>query len=418
MTRIQRTVWTNRIKNEEDFASTVYVGLHNAVPYLDQIVSGLLAQRGEFPILMVDNASTDETWHSLEKVKDKFPNRLTISRNVINLGGGGSLLNNLDLIDTEWFTAWHQDDHYLANHAAVLERACRDASSETVCICTNMGSIDASGKKQATPFRASWMLPDFSPETLFVTNLRLHNVPFPASAFRVSEFASFAAPWHSNSFPDTEWVLKACAQREIIFIPETTMLYSENLVSESHSVEPGEKQLGSYVALTRVFASDAFSALTKRMSESDRCDFANAVLTGIDIRLSEPRLGHLLKLQACEQMAFSWNYSESTTNSFLRSTYDALGATQVADLLGTMQLISGDTIEASRTPEPLIVEYLRSLQTAPGRPAKRPIPRYALKAMVALLGVIPERTRRRAVNFLTVRLNLLPAKSPWNFRWK
>ena len=103
-------------KNEK---ITVFLGIYNGENFLLSLKNQLKSQKfHDFILVVVDNASTDNSFEKLSAWKSDFGDRVTLYRNDKNLGGGGSLHKALSerYIKTEWFVTLHQDDFYLPNH--------------------------------------------------------------------------------------------------------------------------------------------------------------------------------------------------------------------------------------------------------------------------------------------------------------
>lgn len=399
--------------------ATIYLGLFNADPYLDSLLEQLQAQKGDLPVLVVDNASEDGTWSRIQGWVKIFGKRLTLVRNPKNLGGAGSLYLNSDLITTDWFLTFHQDDFYLANHASTLCQAIESASADTICISTEMGRLSPDGLKSPTPPRASWFLPDTTPETMFLTNLRLHNVPFPAAAFRTNKFFEIETPWHSTAFPDTEWVLLAASQGTFKFIPDETMRYRENPNSESHAIDRAEKYLGAMSALMRVFANPSFRKICHGVRPEDRRAFAVSCFEGIEIRLGEVSdYSNLIKLAAAEQMTSAWGYEETTPTNFVRDFYQSLGSPRVPSFLDSFRLQGVNSLDEADAPKATIAPMinLRFKETSAVRASDL---HFALLNFVAVLNaILPRQVRKSSLQVLSKLFSKMLSKSPWGLRWR
>ena len=417
--RSNRLVVRPADRTSKNAPATIYLGLFNADPYLDALLDQLQAQRDDLPVLVVDNASEDGTWSRIQSWVEIFGNRLTLVKNPKNLGGAGSLYLNSDLINTDWFLTFHQDDFYFANHASTLCQAIDSASADTLCISTEMGRLSPEGLKSPTPPRASWFLPDTTPETIFLTNLRLHNVPFPASAFRTNKFFEIETPWHSTSFPDTEWVLLAASRGTFKFIANETMRYRENPNSESHAIDKAEKYLGSTSALMRVFANPGFREICDGVRPEDRSAFATACLDGIEIRLGEVTdYSNLIKLAAAEQMTSAWGYEEAIPTNFVTDFYQSLGSPRVPRFLNSFRLQAvnargeGDVPKANMNP----MINLRFKET----PAvSTSYAQFALMRLFTLMNAtLPRQIRKLLLQVLSKIFSKRLRKSPWGLKWR
>jgi hypothetical protein len=247
---------------------------------------------------------------------------------------------------------------------------------------------------------------------MFLSNLRLHNVPYPSAAFKLDKFLEHAVPWESTSFPDTEWVLKAASVGKFVFVNQETMRYRENPNSESHSITSAEKSLGAAMALLRVLGADTFHDLCRSLSERHRTRFAEALVSGLDIRLAGSSLLDDVKLFALQRMAFAWEYEERFTNSQLATKYASLGAKFSTTLLESLDVFNGrDIVPAAET---------SLVSTKTHSPAWRPrgLKRALLRGALKVYGLLPLTLRRALGRLSGVLLGLLESDSPWNFRWK
>jgi DNA-binding CsgD family transcriptional regulator len=394
-------------------AITMFFGLHNAEQYLDSILEFLRSQPDDFQILIVDNASSDSTWSKIREWPMEIVNRATLVKNPINIGATGSLALNLDLIRTPWVSTIHQDDLYLKNHVNVQVEAIRSVTPDCNCVVTDMGSLSSSGKIEAGRPRASWLLPDDSPESLFIANLRLHSVPFPAAAFRVEKLKVTPVPWHSTAMPDTEWVLKAIGPNGILHVPQITMHYRENPFSESHSLGESESQLGNFMALNRVLNSESFYQLLVSVADHDRNKFAEAVFEGLRFRIRDEARWGLISLAAAEQMALAWGYSESSSLKLINRAYAKTGSDRIEGLVSRLMDFYGIIPDTS-----LKIEQESLFTGLPAGHSPRRWIHNAMKLAVLLLTKLPYSLRRRTFKAVIRVANKLQKLSPWNFDWR
>jgi hypothetical protein len=247
---------------------------------------------------------------------------------------------------------------------------------------------------------------------MFLSNLRLHNVPYPAAAFRTDKFLEYAVPWESTAFPDTEWVLKVASVGRFLFIERETMLYRENPSSESHSISTAEKNLGAAMALLRVFGAETFHALCRNLSSENRTRFAEGTLSGLDIRLAGSTILEDVKMFALQRMAFAWGYSNEFANNQLASRYGALGANFSTNLLDSLIAYNGLHVEEKRTTS-------RSLAEEKSRTRRLTnLNRVMLIGGLRIYGLLPLKLRRAIGRISGTALGRINRNSPWNFRWK
>ena len=390
--------------------ATIFLGLFNASKYLISLRSQLASQSPSLKIVAVDNNSEDNTWELLQPWLEHFPGQIILVKNPINLGATGSLHLNQDLIDTPWFMTMHQDDFYKTNHVQTLSAAIRNATPETICISTEMSSLNYLGAPQPTPPRASWFLPNWDPATIFTSNLRLHNVPFPASAFRSDIFFGHAVPWETTAFPDTEWVLRVASLGSFEFVEVETMGYRENPSSESHSINSEEQALGAALALLRVFGSASFQKLSDSIPTEDRNAFARSVSEGIQTRVGDGATGRLVSTFANQQLASAWGYSVPYPNDKLAEAYERADAAFPVSLLGRLNdfFQTGDGSHAAKSPK-VVATSLTPLC----------VKRQWLKRLVLrTYGALPTRMRRTLAKAVGAAIRRLNLRTVWNFRWK
>jgi glycosyltransferase involved in cell wall biosynthesis len=312
---------------------TVYIGVHNGHEFLPNIKYFLEESYwNNFNLIVVDNASTDNSWDEIKRWESQLKMPYKLVRNSINLGGGGSFELNKDLLESEWVTFIHQDDIYFSHHLFELSNAAKTSNSEVIVISTEMGSLDHFGKlKYSTP-RPIWLLKNNSPVSYFLSNLRTHLVPWGSSLFRTKEFLSVDLAWHSTAFPDTEMLLKMCALGKFVNLPIQTMLYRENPMSESHGLGNPEKEIAAVAALSRVFASEHFKKIAVEVTTSRRGEFLSEIKKGIGIRIKDKSLAKIVELIAEESLLIAWNYSEKSLIESVSSKYAGFGASRVTEL--------------------------------------------------------------------------------------
>lgn len=78
---------------------------------------------------------------------------------------------------------------------------------------------------------------------------------------------------------------------------EETMLYRENPLSESHSLNNYEREIGAYLGLNRVFASETFLNMINTMQKRKLFAYSKRLTDSLNERILDPKL--LLILQIC-----------------------------------------------------------------------------------------------------------------------
>jgi glycosyltransferase involved in cell wall biosynthesis len=321
----------------EKFSITIFLGIYNGAPYLTSLKTQLLNQiNQDFHLVVVDNDSKDGSFGLIKNWELDFPSRITIVRNKTNLGGSGTLFNSFDLIQTKWFSAFHQDDYYKPDHIEVLLDGIRESGEKIVAVSTVMGSMNGYGKVIGTVPRASMFSKSSDQITAFLENLRVHSVPWPATAFKSHVFERTLSPWHSSSFPDTEQILYMCAYGEFSTINKETMFYRENENSESHSINGQESLVGAALALLRVFNSQEFGVLTSSLDENQVENFALAMFDAIDFRFRQNAIGGLIIFHSLESVIRIRGYRNPGLNALALKFYEALDSDFSRDLFARL----------------------------------------------------------------------------------
>lgn len=334
--RLQRLV----VSNQDEASSsiiTVFLGLYNAVTYLESIERQLDQQLfADFRLLVVDNNSSDNTWVQITPWVEKFGGRITLVRNPVNIGGAGSIELNLDLISTPWLTFFHQDDVYKSNHLSRLLLGITECDEKVVAISTQMGSLNKAGNRQGTPLRAQQKMVKKDSKSVFLLNIGAHAVPWPATAFRTGAYLENASPWHSTTFTDSEIILKMLCKGNVLNLGCETMYYRENPMSESHTVNPDEALVGAAVALVRVIGSDTFKAFAVSLAPDERPTFRKEILGLIKSRLRGYDHLALVNILLEEVLSHAWVYSDVDSLSeisFYYSKYNSIFTPALMDRL-------------------------------------------------------------------------------------
>jgi hypothetical protein len=252
---------------------------------------------------------------------------------------------NSGLIQSKWFTTMHQDDFYFEGHLEKLITTIQNSLDDVVAVCTGMASMNEEARPIPSPPRASWLVNDNSAPSSFLIHLRAQTLSFPSAAFRTDVFSECFRYWHSPTFSDTETTLMLCGHGEFRYIPEETMRYRENPQSESHVVNSTEAIFGAAIGLSRVFTSEEFRKVLKKVNRTERGLFYSELMSSIEIRLRESNLLYFVKILASEACANSWEYKESQPSILLSDFYQAMNSRFTQKLLSNL---SGEPIPEPR----------------------------------------------------------------------
>ena len=170
---------------------TVLMPTYNVAPYVKEAIESVLCQTyTDFELLVVDDASTDDT---LEVVRSIFDSRIRIAAFPDNVGLADNLNRGLSMIDTELVARMDGDDiaepHWLQSEVAVL-----DAHPE-IGICG--GSFERFGAV-STVVR----LPEH-PESIMANMLFECSIIVPT--FRMSLYREHGLRYRSDAFPAEDY---------------------------------------------------------------------------------------------------------------------------------------------------------------------------------------------------------------------
>ena len=93
-------------------------------------------------------------------LKKVYKGNIQIVKNRFNYGGHGSLIRNIDKIETPWFCTFHQDDFYKPNHVSTIANLITNSKKNIVGVSTTMGSITNTGKILNSKPRVNWFSPN------------------------------------------------------------------------------------------------------------------------------------------------------------------------------------------------------------------------------------------------------------------
>ncbi len=332
---------------------TAFLGIYNGEKYLDSLFDQISSQVStEYKLLIVDNASTDNSYDILKTWIQKLPNmNVRLFRNSKNLGAGGSLKSNLNLIDTPWFLTLHQDDFYKPNHISVLLDLINLAGDDVSGVASTMGSMSSDGKK-IKPFpRSSWFSSDLDKYSQFIQNVKSQSIPFPCTAFKTEIFKKTEVLIHNPSFSDTEQTLKILCHGKFLVSDTETMLYRENPTSESHTLNAIEREVGAFLGLNRVFSNEAFLNFCKNLEVSKLNKFLEDLTSAVTHRISDLKMQKLLQIILLENIVNEMNYNNSEILKLLCSQYTSFSTIQTLRNLGNLGNFS--VAETKRTGNPI-----------------------------------------------------------------
>ena len=356
---------------------TVFIGIFNGEKYLASIFDQINNQdTNEFKLLIVDNSSEDNSFEIIENWPRKLTNlSFQIIKNPKNLGAGGSLNLNLRHINTPWFTTMHQDDFYKKNHVSTLLKLINTAEAEVSGVSATMGSMTSEGKKMKSTPRSTWFGSNLDKYDQFIQNIKSQSIPFPCSAFKTEIYKKNEVLAHNPSFSDTEQTLKMLCHGKFLVTSEETMLYRENPLSESHSLNDYEREIGAYIGLNRVFASESFFNMMKSIKKEKLFEYLKRLTNSIEERISDPKLLLILQISLIENILEKTGSENSDILQLLSTYYTKFSSSQTLSnlsnlgnfTLGYVKLENKINIKSSNKKKKLWDKYLNSQIPIPNK---------------------------------------------------
>ena len=407
------------------FQTTVFLGLYEGGKYLQSRLEDVRKQNTQsFYLLVVDNYSSDFDRHKfVEEIEasNLAPGTWQLVRNPTNLGGLGSFQLNLDLIPSEWITAMHQDDHYKENHVNSHLLAMSEAERNVLTISSDMGSLDSSGKQVGAFPRASWFLPSSERHEVFVANVAMQIIPYPALSMRKNFAQLDSVPWHSAAFSDSELTLRSLMEGRHVFVKAETMLYRENPESESRLQGIEIRSHSATLGLMRIFGSPSFISFAAELAPERRAAFAKKLQHSIQIRLPEPEKARLMEALVLEQLCHAWGYRVSETLQALSDLFLSKNQSYSADLLGGLsKLIARETATGSSptlAPSSSANDDLEPTQLGQELPYKKSAKNQVLHFCLSVAGLLPYALRRELYRFVVRLFTKIRPGSKWDFNW-
>jgi hypothetical protein len=114
------------------------------------------------------------------------------------------------------------------------------------------------------------------------------------------------------------------------------MLYRENNLSESHSLNKIEIEIGAYIGLNRVFASEIFSNLIKPLGEEEMFSFIGKLSEAVTHRITDSKLQKVMQISLIENVLDANGYDNKEILQFLSAKYADFSSQQTLNNLGNL----------------------------------------------------------------------------------
>jgi hypothetical protein len=424
--RSQRTTF-GKLDPTLGFQTTVFLGLYEGSNYLPSRLRELKNQDSQsFYLLIADNFSNDFDRAQVEaeiKATGIQPGRWIVVRNPVNIGGLGSFQLNLDLIFSEWVTSVHQDDSYLSHHLSTHIKELANASEGVVTVSSDMGSLGPDGNKAAALPRANWFIKTEDSKSIFLANVAMQVVPYPALSIRKSTAELDMVPWATVAFSDSELTLRNLMIGEHKFIQSETVMYRENPNSESHVQGIDVRNHSATIGLLRVFSSSDFSRFVSDLAPKLRAAFAMKLQQSIRVRIGDSAAADLVVAAALEQLAHSWGYTVSHANQQMAEVFLSKNQGYSAEILRGLNHLLGVSESVDHSiPDPIgpIVSSGRSVNHGQKLiQSKGKASHYSrfLRITLSMIGLLPYKLRRRLYTIIVAVYSKLRPGNKWDFNW-
>ena len=146
---------------------SVIVGAYNAHDTLARCLTSLVHQTLEdIEIIVVNDASKDDTWEIMQRCKAQFPDKVVILNNEQNMGCGGAKNSGLEVASGEYIGFCDSDDYCALNMFELLYNKAKEKDADIVDCGFYVEAADAS--TISTPDEAEGILDDDKRKKLII----------------------------------------------------------------------------------------------------------------------------------------------------------------------------------------------------------------------------------------------------------
>ena len=322
---------------------TVFLGTYNAEPWIVDIIKSLEDQSCEpFSVVIVDNASEDNTVNILENIFDQysFRNSYQLVKNKKNIGPISTFLDRLDIFDSEWLIMIHQDDFYHSNHISMLKNQLQKVNDATGLVFSAMQRIDENGNEFLSPPTLASKLSETDRISNFILGLQISPVNFPACALRISYLSQLDTSRHTTAFNDMELLLRLMCIADIKYIANETMHYRVYEGNAAAITTDFANDRAALVGLNEVFHSQEFSNLLEQITEEFRQqELINGLDQALKIRIKDPYLQKIGKNLLAETLIRQLKYDVKAATKFLIESFEGLDLKKEVDMVSNLKFV-------------------------------------------------------------------------------
>lgn len=222
----------------------IIMGTYNGAKYVGQQVESLLAQTyQDWHLIIGDDLSIDDTQLVLQKLQEKYPNKITVYLFKHGVGIAQNFSRLLELTTAEYIMFCDQDDYWypekISKSLLKLQQLEKTWGKEApLLIHTDMKIGDAELNIMS---ESHWKRQKFNPKRSGKLNATLmQNASWGCTMMFNSALVQLATPIPSEGFVHDFWlVIVASAFGHVDYLDEPTMLYRQH---DSNLV--GSKEIG------------------------------------------------------------------------------------------------------------------------------------------------------------------------------
>ena len=322
---------------------SVFLGTYNAEPWIFNIIKSLEDQDCEaFSVVIVDNASEDNTVNILENIFEEYSlkNSYHLVKNKKNIGPISTFLDRLDIFDSEWLIMIHQDDYYHSNHISTLKDQLQKANETTGLVFSAMQRMDENGNEFLSPPTLASKLSEIDRISNFILGLQISPVNFPACALRISKLSQLDTSRHTTAFNDMELLLRLMCIADTKYIVNETMHYRVYEGNAASITTDFANDRAVLIGLNEVFHSQEFSKLLEQITEESRQqEVINGLEQALKIRIKDTYLQKLSRNILAETLIRKLKYKEKSVSRFLVESLESLDLRKEAELVSNLNFV-------------------------------------------------------------------------------
>jgi len=206
---------------------SVLMPAYNHAPYVRVAVESVLGQtHGNLELIVIDDASLDETWAELQSIKD---DRLRLTRHENNQGAHATLNEAMGMAQGDYIAILNSDDIYSPKRLERLLEAANEAGSAELFMYSDVDFIEATGASaseegRAMDYRALLAVcATLEPLNWFLAgNPAISSSNFFFSRALAKKVGGFAPLRYTH---DWDWALRACRQAVPVWLHEPLLAY-------------------------------------------------------------------------------------------------------------------------------------------------------------------------------------------------